>query len=441
MLHPEDLIVEPHLAESPELIKVIGVGGGGGNAVAQMCKEGIDGVRFLVCNTDCKALEDSVVSDRLQLGPGLGAGGKPEIGRKLAEENVEHIREAFDKDVRMAFITAGMGGGTGTGASPVIAREAKKLGILTIGVVTLPFLFECTPQIDKALNGLDALAAEVDALLIINNQRLCDIYPNLDILSAFKKADDILTTAVRSIVEIITMHGKVGLDFRDVYNVLKDGGIAIMSTGYAKGDGRVTKAIENALYSPLLNNKDVYDSKRLIMSITTSSKEEQVLRVEEIAEIDNFTAKFRTDVETKWGLTVDDTIGDAIKFTILASGFKFTDDKDTSVSVSEEDNEKLRRRIYNYPELKREGRKPKYRQRRHRVFVYNNVEALDNEELLEVIERVPTALRTTEQISKICALETQIFARKAAPTTFAQESGSAVSPSVGSKPAVINIAE
>ena len=204
----ETLLVEPTIIYTPNIIKVIGVGGGGGNAVGQMYKEGIEGVRFLVANTDQKALEDSIVPDKLQMGPGLGAGGRPEIGRKYAEESLKAINAELSDDVKMVFITAGMGGGTGTGASPIIAREAKKRGILTVGVVTLPFLFEMPKQIDKALDGLEALSDEVDAMLVINNQRLYDIYAEQSVLNAFKKADMVLSTAVRSIVEIINMRGK-----------------------------------------------------------------------------------------------------------------------------------------------------------------------------------------------------------------------------------------
>ncbi len=406
-----ELLVEPRLASSPSLIKVIGVGGGGGNAVGQMYREGIDGVRFIVTNTDGKALEDSVVPTHLQLGPGLGAGGKPEVGRMYAEESLDKINEIFDKDVKMVFITAGMGGGTGTGASPVIAREARRHGILAVGVVTIPFLFEREAQIDKALDGLDSLAKEVDALLVINNQRLCEIYPHLSLIDAFKKADETLTNAVRSIVEIITMHGKVGLDFRDVNNVLKDGGVAVMSSGYAKGEGRLTKAIEDALYSPLLNNNDIYRSRKLILSITSSSHPEHTLRMEEMGEIHNFTAKFRSDIETKWGLTFrDDTEegDDTIKVTILASGFKLYSKNngevlDNNHQEVEDDESKAIRRINNYPELGKKNGKRVMPRRRPKIHLYD-LDDLENEELIDLIEGIPTAERTAEQLGRIVAI-------------------------------------
>ncbi len=359
-------------------------------------------------NTDSKALEDSVVPDRLQLGPGLGAGGRPETGRKLAEENLEKINTLFDENVKMVFITAGMGGGTGTGASPVIAREARKRGLLTVGVVTIPFLFELNKQIDKALDGLDLLAKEVDALLVINNQRLLDIYSHLTLIEAFKKADETLTTAVRSIVDIITMHGKMGLDFRDVHNVLKDGGVAVMSTGYGRGEGRLTKAIENALYSPLLNNNDIYRSRKIIISITNSSNPAYTLRMEEFGELHNFTSKFRTDIETKHGLTFLDEMNDEVKVTILASGFKLfkgdDEENDQNITPADEEEEyaKHLRRLSNYPEMEPNGKTRKVR-RRPKVYLYP-MEDLDNEDILEILEGTPTLQRSAECLSHVCAL-------------------------------------
>ena len=234
----------------PSIIKIIGVGGGGGNAVANMYHEQISGVRYVVCNTDSKALADSPIPHRVQIGPGWGAGGKPEIGRELALNNIEAIRSIYDEETKMAFITAGMGGGTGTGAAPIIAHEAMKRNILTIGIVTIPFLFELWKRIDLALDGVETMANEVDALLVVNNERLRQIYPSLSVPASFKKADETLTKAVRSIVQIITMHGTMNLDFRDVETCLRGGGVAIMSSGYGKGQNRVTKAIDDALNSP-----------------------------------------------------------------------------------------------------------------------------------------------------------------------------------------------
>ena len=299
----DEPIIELANAHTPAIIQVIGVGGGGGNAVAHMYREGFMDVQYTVVNSDKKALSDSPVPDRVQLGPGLGAGGNPEKGRELCEESIEAVRSMLGKQTQMVFITAGMGGGTGTGASPIIARETRERGILTIGVVTIPFLFELTPRINKALDGVYALAKEVDALLVINNERLRDIYPELSVYNAFRRADDTLLTAVKSIVDIICMHGTMNLDFCDVDTVLRGGRVAIMSTAYAEGERRVTKAINAALHSPLLNNNDIFNSKKIIISITSSNA--KPLSIEELSELDAFMRKFRPDVITKYGLATD----------------------------------------------------------------------------------------------------------------------------------------
>ncbi len=244
------------------IIKVIGVGGGGGNAVNHMYREGIHDVSFVLCNTDNQALNDSPVPVLLQLGTeGLGAGNKPAKARQAAEESLDSIKQMLSDGTKMTFITAGMGGGTGTGAAPVIARVSKELGILTVGIVTIPFRFEGKRKIDQALDGVEEMAKHVDALLVINNERLREIYPELTVLDAFGKADDTLSVAAKSIAEIITNHGLINLDFNDVKTVLKDGGVAIMSTGYGEGEGRVKQAIEDALNSPLLNDNDVFIAK------------------------------------------------------------------------------------------------------------------------------------------------------------------------------------
>ena len=253
------------------IIKVIGVGGGGGNAVNHMYREGIHDVTFVLCNTDNQALNDSPVPVHLQLGKeGLGAGNRPEKARAAAEESLDDIKQVLSDGTRMAFITAGMGGGTGTGAAPVIARVSKEMGILTVGIVTIPFRFEGDRKIDQALDGVEEMSKHVDALLVINNERLREIYPELTVLDAFGKADDTLSIAAKSIAEIITVHGLINLDFNDVKTVLKDGGVAIMSTGYGEGEGRVRKAIEDALNSPLLNENDVFNSKKILLSISFS---------------------------------------------------------------------------------------------------------------------------------------------------------------------------
>ena len=225
------------------IIKVVGVGGGGGNAVNHMFKEGIHKVSFVLCNTDKQALDDSPVPVHLQLGKeGLGAGNRPLKAKAAAEESIDDIKEMFSDGTKMAFITAGMGGGTGTGAAPVIARVSKEMGILTVGIVTIPFRFEGLRKIDQALDGVEEMAKHVDALLVINNERLRQVYPELSLIEAFKRADDTLSVAAKSIAEIITYHGFMNLDFNDVKMVLEDGGVAIMSSGYGEGENRVQAA-------------------------------------------------------------------------------------------------------------------------------------------------------------------------------------------------------
>ena len=257
--------------DSPKIIKVIGVGGGGGNAVNHMYREGIHDVTFVLCNTDNQALKDSPVPVKLQLGKeGLGAGNRPARARKAAEESIEDIKAMLNDGTKMVFITAGMGGGTGTGAAPIIAQTAKEMDILTIGIVTIPFRWEGDKKIDQALDGVEEISKHVDALLVINNEKLSEIYSELSVDDAFDKADDTLSVAAKSIAEIITLHGKVNLDFNDVKTVLKDGGVAIMSTGYGEGDNRVSMAIQNAQHSPLLNNNDIFNSKKVLLNISYS---------------------------------------------------------------------------------------------------------------------------------------------------------------------------
>lgn len=401
----EDLIELANVS-NPSLIKIIGVGGGGGNAVGQMYRDNIPEVRYLVTNSDSKALQDSPVPDQLQLGPGLGAGGDPVKGEELAEECLDKIKAIFDENTKMVFITAGMGGGTGTGASPVIAREARKLGILTVGIVTIPFLFEREKQIDKALDGLERLGKEVDAMLVINNQRLCDIYPDMSVINAFKRADETLSTAVSSITEIISMHGRINLDFEDVRTVLTKGGVAVMSTGYAEGENRVTRAIEAALNSPLLNNNDVYNANRILLSITTSDDPRSTMRTNEIDEITEFMNRFPADIHTKWGFSLDRSLGEKIKVTILASGFGLYSKKNSSRAELREqtlrnmENEKrneLRGRYYQTPN--------KGKRRRH-IFLFSGEDLL-NPQLLAKVEEIPTYLRTGEILQDIRTLSTQ----------------------------------
>ncbi len=395
------------------IIKVIGVGGGGGNAVNHMYREGIHDVSFVLCNTDNQALNDSPVPVHLQLGAeGLGAGNKPEKAREAAEESIEDVRKMLSDGTKMAFITAGMGGGTGTGAAPVIARISKELGILTVGIVTIPFRFEGARKIDQALDGVEEMSKHVDALLVINNERLREIYPELPILEAFGKADDTLSVAAKSIAEIITVHGLINLDFNDVKTVLKDGGVAIMSTGYGEGEGRVKRAIDDALNSPLLNDNDVFNSKKILLSISFCSDKNNKngLMMDEMNDVNDFMARFGNDFEIKWGLATDPELGDKVKVTILATGFgienvdgmdahfkKHTQEENERRAEEEEKAAERRARRGHY--YGSDGKSSKYKRRPH-IFVFRK-EDLDNEDVISAVESTPTYKRTRQELEEI----------------------------------------
>ena len=301
------------------IIKVVGVGGGGGNAVTHMYKEGIHDVSFALCNTDAQALANSPITTKLQLGKGLGAGNKPEVARDAADETSDKIKAILNDGTKMAFITAGMGGGTGTGASPVVAGISRSLDILTIGIVTLPFLFEGRKKIIQALKGVENLSKNVDALLVINNERLRDNFADLTMPQAFAKADNTLTIAAKGIAEIITVNGVINLDFADVRTVLKDGGVAIMSSSLGEGPSRLEDALESAIKSPLLNNNDVFGAKKILFNIYTSS--ENPLVISETNAIEDFTQQFDQEVEVIWGNAIDESLDKQVKITLLAAGF------------------------------------------------------------------------------------------------------------------------
>ena len=317
----EDLITLPleGLTED-SIIKVIGVGGGGCNAVNYMHRQGLKDVSFLVCNTDRQVLIKSSVPSKLQLGPGLGAGGDPETARQYAEESRDHIREALNDGTQMLFITAGMGGGTGTGASSVVAEVAQEMGILTVGIVTIPFAFEGKKKIEKAMTGVARLAKHVDALLIINNEKLKQIYPELNLLNAFSKSDDVVANAARAIAEIITVPGYINTDFADVRNTLRKGGVAIMNIGRASGEKRITNAINDALNSPLVNTNDVHGAERILLQFYCST--EHAIVMEEIDQINDFVQEVGDDIEVQWGASIDETLGEEVRVTVIATGYK-----------------------------------------------------------------------------------------------------------------------
>lgn len=323
--------------KSKGIIKVIGVGGGGCNAVRNMYNEGIEGVTLAVCNTDSKSLAPSPVPVKIMLGEGLGAGGVPEIGRSEAEKNVSDIEKLLNDGTRMVFITASMGGGTGTGSAPVVASVAKKMGLLTIGVVTIPFYFEKKQKIIKALKGVDELKKNVDALLIINNERLCDVYGDTPIAvkESFARADNILKDAVKGIAELITVNseGGIDLDFRDVETTMRNGGGAIMATGKASGEKRVERAILNAIDSPLLYGNDIGKAKRILFNIYSS--DEAPIMVPEMQEIDDFFDQLDPNIEVIWGISTDASLGGDAKVTILATGME--DEKDESEKLPHDD--------------------------------------------------------------------------------------------------------
>ena len=390
-------------ASLPTIIKVMGVGGGGNNAINHMYMQNIEGVSFVVLNTDRQQLNESPVPNRVLLGPntthGLGAGNVPEVARRAAEESEHEIAALFDDDTKMVFITAGMGGGTGTGAAPVVARIAHEKGVLTIGIVTIPFLFEGPKKIIKALGGADEMRKYVDALLIINNQRLTEIYKDLDFTNAFGKADDTLTIAARSISELITVKGRINLDFNDVNTTLRDGGNAIISSGYGTGERRVTKAIENALESPLLKNREVNGAKKILMNFYYNPKSEAPLLMDEMNEIQEFMANFDRGVDVIWGMAFDNTLEDQIKVTVLASGFNVSlaEEADSpqasSPRISREpvvtdtrlsDNQRLAE------EYGTEAINDLTLKQNKARYIVLNPEEMDDDDMIDLIEKSPT---------------------------------------------------
>lgn len=322
---PEDIIdFGPVEDKMQGIIKVIGVGGGGCNAVRNMFNDQIGGVTYAVCNTDSQSLSRSPVPAKIQLGAGLGAGGNPEVGKEEAEDSIDSLRQLLSDGTKMVFVTAGMGGGTGTGAAPVVAGLAKEMGLLTVGVVTIPFYFEKKRKIIKALKGVDELRKNVDALLIVNNERLCDVYADseLSVKEAFLRADNILMDAVKGISELITLPSDGGIksDFRDVETTMKNGGGAIMAMGRASGDHRVEKAILDALDSPLLYGNDIGRAKRILFNIYAS--DEHPIFVRELQEIDDFFAQLDPNIDVIWGTATDNSLGEDAKVTILATGLE-----------------------------------------------------------------------------------------------------------------------
>ncbi|MDE5970726.1 MAG: cell division protein FtsZ [Muribaculaceae bacterium] len=392
-------------------IKVVGVGGGGGNAVNFMFEQGIKDVSFVICNTDLQHINSSPISTRVLLGPktcqGMGAGNDPNVAREAAEESVEDIGKIFEDGTKMVFITAGMGGGTGTGAAPIVAREARKRGLLTIGIVTIPFLFERPKKILKALEGAEEMSKNVDAMMVINNERLTEIYRDLDFMNAFHKADETLAVAARSISELITTEGHINIDFRDVNTTLRNGGAAIISTGYGEGENRVTKAIEDALNSPLLKDTDIYTSTRFMFNIYFNPKAENTFKMSEAEQITAFMTNLDPDVDSIWGVAEDETLGEKIKISILAAGFDLTlhgagetrKINETTNKIEKETEPVDTTKVRDIKKLESEyGDKAKEIERqaaRNRYIILTQAQ-MDNESILEIVERTPVYMRSNK---------------------------------------------
>ena len=433
------------------IIKVMGVGGGGNNAINHMYMQNIEGVSFVVLNTDRQQLNESPVPNRVLLGPntthGLGAGNIPETAKRAAEESEAEIAALFDDDTKMVFITAGMGGGTGTGAAPVVARIAHEKGVLTIGIVTIPFLFEGPKKILKALAGADEMGKYVDALLIINNQRLTEIYSDLDFTNAFGKADDTLTTAARSISDLITVKGVINLDFNDVNTTLRNGGAAIISSGYGTGEHRVSKAIEDALESPLLRNRDVYGSRKILMNVYFNPDSETPLRMGETTEIEDFMANFDQEVDVIWGTAHDRTLEEGqIKITVLAAGFNVSLEKEapaapvmrrrhheageSEMPAAPADADKRLQEEYGVAAIaEMQTRKDEAQ------FILLTPEDIDNDELIDLLERTPAYKRKPDDKT---AIREKRQAAAAQATKAAEQAAKPAAPKKPGTSATIN---
>ena len=426
-----NLTGDPDFLDDPNasIIKVIGVGGGGSNAVNYMFHQDIPNVNFVVCNTDKQHLNEMQVPTKLLLGwnvtKGRGAGNNPEVGRQCAEESADNIKALFEDGTEMVFITAGMGGGTGTGAAPVVARLAKEAGMLTIGIVTVPFMFEGNKKIIKALNGADAMREHVDALLVINNENLIELYKDYNFFNAFEKADDTLANAARSISDIISEKCYINVDFQDVKTTLKDSGTAIISTAYGEGEHRISNAIHNALHSPPLKKHDINTSKRLLFKFTCSRESKNALRAEEIAEITQFTTKLPASIDVKWGIGDNPELGDKVKITVLASGFDLTlregskdpskPDSNTGAIIFESEPKKQEETVDNSQSTERiadfYGSDKVIRQRRSAArmkYAVLKPSQFDNHDVIALIESSPTFTRDpkfNEELSRLTSMD------------------------------------
>ena len=401
------------LAKAPQtIIKVIGVGGGGGNAVSNMYREGIRDVSFVLCNTDNQALQKSEVPNKLLIGQntthGLGSGNVPEVGEKAALESEEDIYRMLDDGTRMAFVTAGMGGGTGTGAGPVVAKISKDMGILTVGIVTIPFVFEGRPKIVKALRGVRNMAQNVDSLLVINNERLRN-FADMPVPQANRKADETLTIAAKSIAEIVTTDLEQNVDFADV-DTTRNSGVALISIGFGEGEGRLRQAITEALESTLVNDvNNIFNAKRVAFVIYYSHEDE--LRISEMDDIHDFMSQFKTEYEVKWGHGYDDSLGHKIKITILVTGFGLEDIL-TKTEQQELVTEEQLREMAEKEEAERKRRAEEdalmgryygeyIDSRPNAEIVVFAVDELDDDALISFMEDKPAYKRTAKDVQQI----------------------------------------
>ncbi len=342
--------------ENNSIIKVIGVGGGGSNAVAHMFKKGIVGVDFAICNTDIQALEASDIPTKIQLGPSLtegrGAGNKPEVGKQSCIESIDEVRQFLGHNTKMLFVTAGMGGGTGTGAAPIIAKAAKDMEILTVGIVTIPFKFEGMKRKKQALEGLELMKGNVDCILVISNDKLRKMFGDLTIEDAFSQADTILTTAAKGIAEIITLHGTINVDFEDVNTTMRNSGVALMGSATAEGDDRAKRATEMVLNSPLLEDNDIRGAKQILLNVTSASGV-KACTMDELDEITEFILdEAGAGIDIIWGHGTDDSLNDKINITLIATGFQETGFKERKIAsrpkkVGLDDDENIARVMSN----------------------------------------------------------------------------------------------
>ncbi len=390
------------LKDKSSIIKVIGVGGGGGNAVNHMYNQGIVGVDFIICNTDAQALELSPIPNKIQLGASLtegrGAGSMPEVGKNSAIESIDDVKELLGSTTKMIFITAGMGGGTGTGASPIIAQAAKELGILTVGIVTTPFNFEGKRRKQQAEEGLEAFKKHVDTLLVISNDKLREMYGNLTLSNAFAEADNILTTAAKGIAEIITVPGYINVDFEDVKTVMQNSGVAIMGSASAEGEGRAFKAVQNALASPLLNDNDIEGARYILLNITSGEKEVLMDEVSEITDYIQNQAGLTADII--WGNCYDETLGDKISVTLIATGFQ-TKEERFSKAVPNTDKKVIPLSIENKTSVEN--------------AIPNLNITIENDELVPAISKLDDLIPAQEDVVEEKKVEEESTAVKKAP--------------------------